>query len=97
MLRFFLFNGFRMASPLLRSLSSVLNRGRRTTMMQTATLEIVWWNLNPPENRKRWELLKRNSRVAHYLIQEFFSTDAGSLSIWVPTSSLDVLAGGRAA
>jgi len=65
--------------------------------MHAATLEIVWRNPNPPQHRKRWELLERNSGGAHYLIQEFFSNRRGAISIWVPTSRLDVVPGGRAA
>ena len=66
-------------------------------MKHIATLEIVWRNPNPAQHMKRWELLERNSGGAHYLIQESFSTDGGAISIWVPTSTLDVVPGGQAA
>jgi len=67
----------------------------RTTMTQTTGLQIVWRNPKAHQRRQGWELLSRDSRMARYLVQEFLSTDGGS--IWVTTSSLDVVAGGRAA
>jgi len=64
-------------------------------MAQTVGLEIVWRNPKPPQRQQRWEQISQDSGTAHYLVQEFSSTDGGWL--WIPTSSLEVVAGGRAA
>lgn len=76
------------------SLASVIDK-RRTTMAQTATLEIVWRNPKPPQRRQRWEQIKQTSGTAHYVVQELVSTSAGSF--WTAMSSLEIIAGGRAA
>jgi hypothetical protein len=64
-------------------------------MTKTAALEIVWRNSKPPERRRRWEHVTRNSATDHYLLQELISTPVGSF--WATTSSLEILRGGRAA
>jgi hypothetical protein len=74
---------------------SVFNRRRRTAMKQTATLEIVWRNPKPPLRQQRWEQIKQDSEAAHYVVQELVSTSAGSF--WTAMSSLEIIAGGRAA
>jgi hypothetical protein len=56
---------------------------------------IVWRNPKPPQRRQRWERIKRDSRATRYTVQEFFSTSDGSF--WATTSSLEFVAGGRAA
>ena len=64
-------------------------------MARMATLEIVWRNPKPPQRRQRWEQINQNSETAHYEVQELVSTSAGSF--WTATSSLEIIAGGRAA
>ena len=90
----FTFSAFRMARCLHRSVASVSNE-RRTTMMHTAALEIVWRNPKPPQRQQRWEQVTRDSTTGHYLLQELISTPVGSF--WATTSSLEILRGGRAA
>ena len=64
-------------------------------MTQTVALEIVWRNPKPPQRRQRWEQINQNSETAHYVVQELVSTLAGSF--WTARSSLEIIAGGRAA
>jgi hypothetical protein len=64
-------------------------------MVQTAMLEIVWRNPNPPQRRQRWEQIKHDSERGHYLVQELVSTSAGSY--WTALSNLEIVPGGRAA
>lgn len=64
-------------------------------MTHTATLEIVWRNPKPPRRQQRWEQIKQDSETAHYVVQEFVSTSAGSF--WTAMSSLEMIVGGRAA
>jgi len=64
-------------------------------MMQTAALEIVWRNPKPPQRQQRWEQIKQISGTVHYVVQELVSTSAGSF--WTAMSSLEIIAGGRAA
>ena len=64
-------------------------------MAQTSGLEIVWRNPKTPQRRQRWEQIKQDSRTAHYLVQEFISTSAGSF--WTAASILEIVQGGRAA
>jgi hypothetical protein len=64
-------------------------------MAQTARLEIVWRNPKPPQRRQRWEQVKQEPGMAHYMVQELVSTSDGSF--WTATSSLEIVPGGRAA
>ena len=64
-------------------------------MTQSGALEIVWRNPKPPQRRQRWEQINQNSETAHYVVQELVSSLAGSF--WTATSSLEIIAGGRAA
>jgi hypothetical protein len=64
-------------------------------MKRTGALQIAWRNPKPPQRQRRWEQINQDSRRAHYLVQEYVSTSAGSF--WTTTSSLEVVPGGRAA
>jgi hypothetical protein len=68
---------------------------RRTTMTQTAGLEIVWRNRKPTQRRQRWEQIKQDSGTAHYQLQELVSTAAGPF--WIILASFELVSGGRAA
>ena len=64
-------------------------------MAQTTNLEIVWRNPQPPQRQQRWEQVKQNFGMAHYVVQELVSTEAGSF--WTAMSSLEIVPGGRVA
>jgi hypothetical protein len=93
-LAFFPFIGFQVASRLHSSLASVFDK-RRSAIMQTAAIEIIWRNPQPPQRQRRWEQIHGKSGSALYLVQELVSTSAGSF--WTTTSSLECVSGGQAA
>jgi hypothetical protein len=64
-------------------------------MTQMTSPEIVWRNPKPPQRHQRWEHINLVSGTALYLVQETVFTAIGSF--WTTTSSLEVIAGGRAA
>jgi len=61
----------------------------------TTTLAIVWRNPKPPQHRRRWEQIKLDSETTQYVVQELVSSSGGSF--WTAMSSLEIIAGGRAA
>src|SRR5215471_13301783 len=75
------------------SLASMFHE-RRTTMTQTAALEIVWRNPKPPQRQQRWEQVNLLAGTACYLLEELVSNSIGSF--WTTISSLEITSGGRA-
>jgi hypothetical protein len=64
-------------------------------MRQKPKLEIVWRNTNPQRNRRRRHTFEPDGGHARYLLQEYVAD--GYFSYWTTLSSLEVVAGGRAA
>jgi len=64
-------------------------------MTHTAALEIVWRNPKPQVHEQRWEQVKQDSGTTHYWVRELVFTFSGPL--WMITSSLEFVSGGRAA
>ena len=64
-------------------------------MTHTAALEIVWRNPKPRVHEQRWEQVKEDSGTTHYWVRELVFTFSGPL--WMITSSLEFVSGGRAA
>ena len=65
-------------------------------MTNSAALEIVWRNPNPPQRKQRWEQIEKAPGTAHYQVKELIDTFTAG-SIWMPMSILEVIPGGRAA
>jgi hypothetical protein len=64
-------------------------------MTRTSAFEIVWRNPNPPKREQRWEQIMQDSGTVRYQVQELAFTSVESL--WINTSNLEVVPGGRAA
>jgi hypothetical protein len=58
-------------------------------------LEIVWRNADRRSNRQRRHTFEPDGEHTRYLLQEYVAD--GYFSYWMTLSSLEVLAGGRAA
>jgi hypothetical protein len=58
-------------------------------------LEIVWRNADRRRHRRRRHTFERDGEHGRYLLQEFVAD--GYFSYWTTLSSLEVVAGGRAA
>jgi hypothetical protein len=64
-------------------------------MTRTTALEIVWRNPKVPKREQRWQQIMQDSGTVRYLVQELVFTSGESL--WINTSSFEVVPGGRAA
>lgn len=62
---------------------------------QESKLEIVWRNIDRGSSRRRRHTFEPDGEHTRYLLQEYVAD--GYFSYWMTLSSLEVLAGGRAA